>query len=75
MHQSGYEGMDNDLNEKLHCSNVGLEEQLHTGGNCVSARHSGTMQEATASALSPSYRPVEQINNKCPMGVNVVQVS
>ncbi len=72
MQHSGYKGMANDLNEKPHCSNVGLEEQLRTFGKCVSARHTGTMLEATATPLPPSYRPLEPKDPMHAMGVNIV---
>ncbi len=60
------------LRNHPHYCNVDLEEQLHTGGKCVSARHTGTMQEATATPLPPSYRPLEPKEPMHAMGVNIV---
>ncbi len=50
-------------------------EQLHTGGKYMSARRTGTMQEASASPLPPSYRPLEHKKPIYVMGVNAVHAS
>ncbi len=54
-HHSHYKRMAKVLRQQPPYCTVDLEKQLHTGG-----KYDSTVQEAIATPLSPSYRPLEQ---------------